>query len=468
MRARTLALALAWTLPAASAPADDEQADDERAEDEDADAEPAEPETEDEAPGRKEKKAQERAEPAEEDPDVEARVSGRVVLAHDVTPPRVILAGELLGAMPVDGGNRDLFGMGGGAALGVDVYLSPFLGLHAGGSFLYLGKNEGMSSTSWFGGHAGMRVHLAAALLGEATRHDAWFDVHVGYGSSGGIRRPGFDAGAAMQWEVSPRIRLGPMLRYQFGFDPREAHAHLITLGVAIGFGGRGRFPVHVEGDRDGDGFTDRADRCPDEVPGAKPDPERDGCPKIDRDGDGDGVADAEDACPEQVAGADPDPVRVGCPRADRDNDGIGDEADKCPDQPGPSQFGEPTHGCPLARVAGSKIEILQQIFFETDSATIKDESFPVLEAVAAILRDLGDARVRIEGHTDYQGTDQYNLDLSRRRARAVAQWLIETGKIKASRLETEGYGKSRPLVSGRNADVGLNRRVEFVLLDAP
>jgi outer membrane protein OmpA-like peptidoglycan-associated protein len=119
-----------------------------------------------------------------------------------------------------------------------------------------------------------------------------------------------------------------------------------------------------------------------------------------------------------------------------------------------------------LAKVVEGKIEILQQVFFETDSATIKDESAPVLKAIAEVVQSLDGKRVRIEGHTDDRGTDQYNLDLSKRRARAVAQWLITNGGIPTTQLETTGYGKSRPLVSGPDADPSQNRRVELIIID--
>ena len=380
-------------------------------------------------------------------------------------PPRVTFAGEAVGAIPADSGNRALFGMGGGAAAGAEIYVAPLLGIDAGAMLIFLSKNNtGMSSTTWLAGHVGPRLHLGELLFGADTHHDAWVDAHLAYGTSGGIHRPGFDAGAAVQWEVSPALRLGPMLRYQFGSDPRDRNAQLVTLGLAVGFGGRTR-TVHVTADRDGDGIADAVDKCPDDPAGEHPDPKRLGCPSTDRDGDG--IADAADLCPDEAAGDHPDPARAGCPFKDRDGDKIADADDKCPDQAGPPNPFEPAkNGCPvLARVTQDKIEILQQIFFETDQATIKQESFPVLEAVAGIMKKMSGTRVRVEGHTDDRGTDEYNLDLSKRRARAVAQWLVTNGGIDAPRLETEGYGKSRPLVTGPNVDTSLNRRVEFVLL---
>ena len=383
-------------------------------------------------------------------------------------PPRVTAAAELLGAAPLDRANREAFGTGGGVALGAELYLAPLLGLHVAGMFLYLSKDQAMSSTKWLAAQLGPRVHWGQWLFGGASHDDAWVDAHVTYGESGGIRRPGFDLGATVEWEVSPALRLGPMLRYQFGSDPRDKNAQLFTAGLAVAFGGRQRIPLgHAGPPRDGDedGVPDAADQCPDDPAGVNPDPARAGCPNPDRDGDG--LLDAQDECPDVAAGKTPDPARAGCPFVDTDGDHIPDADDKCPKAPGPPNPFDPAHhGCPtLARVTDNKIEILQQIFFETDQATIKDESFPVLQAVASVLKGLGGARVRIEGHTDDRGSDEYNLDLSKRRARAVAQWLISNGGVDAGRLETEGYGKTRPIVSGPNVDVSMNRRVEFILI---
>lgn len=411
------------------------------------------------------KKRRPTPEPEAEAEATEPVAPGGARASYHHVPPRVVFAGELLGATPLDSGNRELFGAGGGAAAGAEVYVSPQLGVSAGGAFIALAAGEGMSSTTWLAGRVGPRVHLGPSLFGASTRNDAWIDAHVTYGASGGIRRPGFDVGAAVQWEVSPALRLGPMVRYQFGSDPRDVNAQLVTLGLAIGFGGRERTIVHVEGDADGDGVADASDQCPERAAGDAPDPDREGCPIPDADGDG--VLDGDDVCPDDAIGSQPDPARKGCPFVDTDGDNIADVNDRCPEEAGePNPFSPAKHGCPaLARIVENKIEILQQIFFETDSATIKDESFPVLEAVAATIKGLDGARVRVEGHTDQQGTDEYNLDLSRRRARAVAQWLIQNGGVDAGLIETEGYGRSRPIVSGSKADLSQNRRVEFVIL---
>lgn len=467
MTGRTLWIALALVLPSnygsadddddESSPAADEREDDDEAED---DPPPKKRRTSKKSGKRKKQVEDERPEVA-----VDASVSGAPRRAYHHVPPRAIFAGELLGAAPLDSANRSLFGAGGSIALGADVYVAPMLGISAGAVLLALAAGEGMSSTTWIGGRIGPRLHLGPTLFGATTRNAAWVDAHVTYGASGGIRRPGFDVGAGIQWEVSTAVRLGPMVRYQFGSDPREVHAQLLTVGLAVGFGGRGRHVVRIEGDSDGDGTTDGSDSCPNVAAGDRPDPKRDGCPIPDADDDG--VLDNEDECPEEAVGKRPDPVRNGCPFEDSDGDNITDSTDRCPEEAGePNPFSPAQHGCPtLARVVENKIEILQQIFFETDSATIKDESFPTLQAVASAIKGLAGARVRVDGHTDQQGTDEYNLELSRRRARSVAQWLIEKGGVDSALIETQGYGRSRPIVSGPRADLRDNRRVEFVIL---
>ena len=420
------------------------------------------------AAGKKKKRPTRLAEDAEPTDTSAGEVGQAVVPERHIVPPRITITGELLGAKPMDSDNSSLFGMGGGGGLGLEIFLSQALGLHASASFMTFTAGDSMSTTSWASAQVGPRLHLGSKLFGASTHNDAWLDAHASYGTSGGIRRPGFDVGASVQWELSPTVRLGPMVRWAFGSDPLDKNAQLLHVGVAIGLGGRTRQTIHIEGDFDGDGLLDSEDSCRTEAAGDKPDPDRPGCPV--RDGDDDGVLDDEDECPEEAQGDTPDPERAGCPKPpvpDSDGDMVLDDVDKCPEQFGAARDDAATNGCPLARVQDQKIEIFEQIFFEHDSATISASSTPVLEAIGKVIGELGDKRISIEGHTSEDGTDKYNLDLSKRRARAVAQWLTDNAGIPASRLETKGWGKKRPLVEGFGADVSKNRRVEFIILEA-
>jgi len=106
----------------------------------------------------------------------------------------------------------------------------------------------------------------------------------------------------------------------------------------------------------------------------------------------------------------------------------------------------------------------LYGIYFDTDKAVVKPESRPTLEQIAKLLTGQPQLNVFIVGHTDNQGTYDYNLDLSRRRAEAVAAELVKNFRIAQARLRTAGVGFLTPV--GSNASEGgraLNRRVELV-----
>ena len=106
----------------------------------------------------------------------------------------------------------------------------------------------------------------------------------------------------------------------------------------------------------------------------------------------------------------------------------------------------------------------LYGIYFDTDKAVIKPESRPTLEEIAKLLRAQPQLNVVIVGHTDSQGTFEYNMDLSRRRAEAVAAELAKSYRIANTRLRTAGVGFLAPLGSNASDDGrALNRRVELV-----
>ncbi len=219
--------------------------------------------------------------------------------------------------------------------------------------------------------------------------------------------------------------------------------------------------------DRDSDGLFDHEDTCPEQPPGPRPDPSRRGCPAADRDGDG--VLDHEDQCPEVAAGLLLDLQRRGCPLADGDHDQVPDATDACPAQPGPPASDARRSGCPneRVRVTESAIQVVGQVVFATNRDKIKRPGIPVLEAVADVMRGAPFIRrLSIEGHTDDRSTPERDLDLSERRARAVMRWLIQHGVV-AERLESHGFGQSRPVASNESEDGrAQNRRVEFRIVD--
>jgi outer membrane protein OmpA-like peptidoglycan-associated protein len=108
-----------------------------------------------------------------------------------------------------------------------------------------------------------------------------------------------------------------------------------------------------------------------------------------------------------------------------------------------------------------------QGILFATNSDRIRPESTPTLKEIGTMLREHAELRITIEGHTDSDGEEAYNQELSERRAAAVKQYLVEAYGVNGSRLATAGFGESRP-ATGNATPEGKqqNRRVELVRLE--
>jgi outer membrane protein OmpA-like peptidoglycan-associated protein len=227
-----------------------------------------------------------------------------------------------------------------------------------------------------------------------------------------------------------------------------------------------------AQADRDRDNVPDSVDACPDQPGVASTNPAANGCPPPPPDADKDGILDADDACPNEAGVANADRARNGCPAPkDTDGDGVLDPEDACPTDAGPTDSDPKRNGCPKAFVQGTQIKILDQVKFQTNKANILPgkESEDVLLAVQAVLTQHNEIRaVRIEGHTDNTGAAEHNRELSKQRAQAVLDWLVKHG-IEASRLKAEGFGPDRP-IDANATDEGRrnNRRVEFQIAAAP
>lgn len=105
-------------------------------------------------------------------------------------------------------------------------------------------------------------------------------------------------------------------------------------------------------------------------------------------------------------------------------------------------------------------------ILFDSGSAKIKAESYKTLADIGQILTETPDLRLSIEGHTDSDGSDASNLTLSQQRAEAVRAWLIASGKLEGGRLESKGWGESKPIDTNDTPEgKANNRRVELVKL---
>jgi outer membrane protein OmpA-like peptidoglycan-associated protein len=204
----------------------------------------------------------------------------------------------------------------------------------------------------------------------------------------------------------------------------------------------------------------DGLDQCADTPKGAKVDGK--GCPL---DTDGDGVFDGLDECENSPKGAQVD--AKGCP-TDADGDGVYDGLDQCAATPAGLKVD--ANGCPI-EVSERETELLdtgtirlQGIQFDVNKATIKEESFPVLDEVAAILQQYPALTLEIGGHTDNTGVKAKNVTLSEARAQAVLTYM--TGKypmIDATHFTVKGYGPNVPVAPNTTAlGKAKNRRVEF------
>lgn len=121
--------------------------------------------------------------------------------------------------------------------------------------------------------------------------------------------------------------------------------------------------------------------------------------------------------------------------------------------------------GAEVTRVGeGLVVTFDSGLLFDFDSSVLRAESKRNLDNLAANLSSFGDSKLLLVGHTDSQGADDYNLDLSRRRATAVASYLEAQG-VSAARVETTGRGESEPIASNDD-DAGRqqNRRVEIAV----
>jgi len=311
--------------------------------------------------------------------------------------------------------------------------------------------------------------------------------------------------------ETSPVVGTAGLKNY---IDVDFGHQLVTYVGVGAGFN-RGYGAPNYQGmigvmyrrwlsDRDGDGLFDDEDQCPENPEDKDGFEDADGCP--DPDNDKDGVPDVSDKCPtfpEDKDGfrdldgcPDPDNDRDkvldvndqcpnvpedldgiqdadGCPEEDSDTDGIPDIQDRCPEEKETINGIDDDDGCPdegksNIEVTSKSIRINQKIFFELNSARIEEESYLILNQVALTMKANPQIeKIRVEGHADERGSDDYNLLLTQKRAESVMEYIISRG-VDPKRIEAVGYGELRPLIEESNEGAWeLNRRVEFTIVES-
>jgi len=212
--------------------------------------------------------------------------------------------------------------------------------------------------------------------------------------------------------------------------------------------------------DNDGDGILDGVDGAdgsckndPEDVDGFE---DEDGCP--DPDNDQDKILDPDDKCPNEPEDIDNFQDEDGCPDPDNDGDGILDVDDNCPN--------DPENKCNVS-FNPCEIVITDKVYFRYDKYEIDPKSFPLLDAVASVmLSQTWIKKIEVQGHTDSDGTLEYNDELSQNRAKAVLDYLTSK-KVGGERLVAKGYGERKPIASNATKrGRAKNRRVQFIILD--
>jgi outer membrane protein OmpA-like peptidoglycan-associated protein len=368
-------------------------------------------------------------------------------------------------------GNLTLFGF-------PDAVISPYL---TGGAGLIWVKTQGATESkfAWNGG-GGFRIRLAPRWALRADVRDISYQV-LSYTGDKFRHSAEVFGGIAYQFGVKPRDSDAdgvPDKRDQCPGTP--AGARVDASGCPIDSDGDGIYDgldscegtpkgaaVDAAGcpaDADGDGAYDGLDLCPDTPANARVDAS--GCPL---DSDGDGVFDGLDRCEGTPKGCAVNPN--GCP-TDADQDGVCDGVDQCPDTPARARVD--AKGCPIV-VSEKETELLetgmirlQDINFDTGRATVKPESYSVLDEVGQILTKWPELRIEIGGHTDSRGSTASNQRLSDERAQAVLGYLKEKfPDLHSDQYTAVGYGESKALVPNTSVlNMAKNRRVEFKVLN--
>ena len=171
-------------------------------------------------------------------------------------------------------------------------------------------------------------------------------------------------------------------------------------------------------------------------------------------DSDGDGVIDDEDECPNVFGSL----SAKGCP--DADGDGIEDKDDVCPNTQGFNTI----NGCPILSRKDSVIlnSAISNLYFDTNSEKIKSTSHQSLNEMSRLLLANRNMILIIHGHTDSDASDQYNLNLSARRAKSVRDFILKRGVVK-KKVIMDWFGEANPLVpNDSELNKSKNRRVEF------
>ena len=396
-----------------------------------------------------------------------------------------------------------------GATLGLELPLTPQIGLAGELGATYLTDGQAPTNPMYRDDDAAsaftgaLALHLRPfdtsdlAALGPSA--GLWVSGSGGVTATGGLQRFMVDAAVGYDFMLAGgSFGVGPALSWLHVFQPdselRPDDANILVFGIHGVFDGVQRKAA----DSDGDGIPDPQDRCPSQAEDLDGFEDDDGCPDDDNDADGvmdlvdqcpldpedrdgfededgcpeddddeDGIPDGRDQCPQQAEDFDGFEDEDGCPDPDNDQDGIPDAEDACPNEPEVHNGYADKDGCPdleQVRVIGDKIVLDDRVHFRTNSAIIREVSYPLLYRVSQLIHEHPEyIHIEVQGHADRRGDEAFNRDLSRRRAESVMHFLADKGNLDPNRLSFKGFGSSEPLFE-RDDEWSwyMNRRVEF------
>jgi OOP family OmpA-OmpF porin len=323
--------------------------------------------------------------------------------------------------------------------------------------------------------------------------------------------------GGGFKFRLASFLLLRLEMRHNLVYKSELKNNFETSAGLTFALGMKEPKKAEPVRDSDGDGIIDTDDACPGTPKDVKID--KRGCPLDD---DSDGVPDFRDRCPGTVKGT---PVDMeGCEQipslpVPEQVEGAADTAparqeefvvphpsiEEKPDAPvatreptlasGTAILSETAVSTPLvadvppvteeqapvtvaadeaptektaghqADATASLQEVFTAVYFEFNSFRVSEESRDVLSRITEALTKKGKWSVRLEGHSDERGSDEYNLALGEKRALSVKRYLVDHG-VPAKRLSISSYGKERPAVAGSTEEAwARNRRVEFVIV---
>ena len=404
-----------------------------------------------------------------------ALLGGALCLAAPSAHAQVRLHVDAFAAAPLAGWQADRYAPGGGLAAGVEWALHPAFGLTANVGWAILAPRANDQPAAGIpalsaGGYAWLYLGARLRPLGRSRSgaERLFVEVDGGVARTGSVLAPTLRARVGWSFAAGP-VDVGPWVGWAWlpqtdaAAYPGDAHLALVGVGLTL-FPDRPRpappppSPPRV--------VVPPPPPCPTLAGPSVPDADADGCPESDRDGDG--LRDAVDRCPDEAEDRDNFEDDDGCPDPDNDHDTILDAVDRCPNEPEVVNGVDDHDGCPdegIVEVREGRIVVADAVFFDSDSARIRERSRPVLAAIAAIIRDLRSSPVvLIEGHADQRGDDRYNFLLSFLRARAVQGELVALG-LRPSRFRPLGFGRRVPRSSGTSPqELAANRRVELIV----